>query len=335
MYPVVPCFAHWTFPHDNLPGLWAPQLSSLSPNCELRDVPIRSDSNVAVLERDGSCRISSRFEGCNVAHIIPRNELQWFDMNSMYKYAAKESGNYINDVNNVLLLRQDLLFAFDQRKFVIVPKTTDIGQDSPKWVVHLLVNSHELSLLYHNVQLQPTTVSSEFLFARFAWSLFPRLAGVFLDRLLERKLLIVRSTNLEREELECLPRDYDFSTFPPQTNLQPPKKKSKSSTNKEAADLSEESSSSPVYTLSSQSTPSPVKSEPHSAFLLNKEELDDCRRKSLKERYLEAERARSDPEGHWHKDQRWLESVYDRPLSPDDIQRYLQITGLEFLDATE
>lgn len=256
-------------------------------------------------------------------------------MNLMYKYSAKESGNYISDVNNVWLLRQDLHFAFDQRKFLIVPKTTDIGQGSPKWVVHLLVNSHELSLLYHNVQLQPTTVSSEFLFARFAWSLFPRLAGVFLDRLLERKLLIVRSTNLEREELECLPRDYDFSTFPPQTNRQPPKKKSKSSTNKEAADVSEESSSSPVHTLSNQSTPPPVKSEPHSASPLNKAELDDCRLKSLKERYLEAERARSDPEGHWHKDQRWLESVLDRPLSPDDIQRYLESTGLEFLDATE
>ena len=215
VHPVVPCFAHWTFPHDNLPGLWAPQLSSLTPDCESREVPIRSDVNIAALERDGSCRISSRFEGCNVAHIIPKSELQWFDMNWMYKYAAKESGNYTNDVNNVFPLRQDLNFAFDQRKFAIVPKNTDIiGQDLPKWVVHLLFNSQELSILYHNVQLQPTTVSSEVLFARFAWSLFPRLAGVFLDRLLERKLLIVRSRYLEREELECLPRDYDFSIFP-------------------------------------------------------------------------------------------------------------------------
>lgn len=181
-------------------------------------------------------------------------------MNSMYKYAAKESGNYINDINNVFLLRHNLIFAFDQRKFAIVPKNTDIiGQDLPKWVVHvhLLVNSQELSILYHNVQLQPITVSSEFLFARFAWSLFPRLAGVFLDRLLERKLLIVHSRYLEREELDCLPRNYDFSTFPPQTNPQPPRKKSKISTNKEAADLSEESSSSPVYTLCNQSNPHP------------------------------------------------------------------------------
>lgn len=74
-------------------------------------------------------------------------------MNSMWKYAIKDSGNLINDVNNVLLLRQDLHFAFDQRKFAIVPNTTDHGQDSPKWVVHLLGNSYELSLLYHNVQL--------------------------------------------------------------------------------------------------------------------------------------------------------------------------------------
>lgn len=134
--------------------------------------------------------------------------------------------------------------------------------------------------------------------------------------------------------MEFLPRDYDFSTFPPQANPQPPKE-SKSSTNKEGADLFEESPFSPVYTLPKQSPPPPVKSEPHSAYQLDEEELDDCRLKSLKERYLYVERARSDPEGHWHKDQRWLESVYDRPLSPDDMQRYLESTGLEFLDARE
>lgn len=284
--------------------------------------------------RDRSCRISSRLESCNVAHIVPRNELPWFEMNGMMKYAVKKRGNHIHDVSNVLILRQDLHFAFNQQKFAIVPKSTGHGQDSPKWMVHLLDNSYELSLLYHNVEFQPTTVSPEFLFARFAWSLFPLLAG-FLCSPHQRKLLIVRSTNLEQEEMKCLPRDYDFCTFPPQTNAQPPKRKSKTSTNKEAADLFEESLFSPVYTPSDESTPSPVKLEPHSAFPLSDEELDDCRLESLKERYLEAERARSNPKGHWHKDQRWLESAYDRPLSPNGMQRYLDIMGVELLDARE
>lgn len=250
------------------------------------------------------------------------------------RYALKKNGDQIHDLRNVLILRSDLHFAFDQQKFAIVPKATDDMQDSPKWVVHLLCNSYELSLLYHNVKLQPTTVSPEFLFARFAWSLFPFLAA-FLSSLQQRKLLTVYSTNLEQQEMECLPSDYDFSTIPPQANPQRPKKKSRTSNNEEAADPFEKSPCIPASTLSNESTSSPAKLAPHSAFPLSEEELDDCRLDFLKERYLEVERARSDPEGHWPKDQRWLELAHDRPLSPDGMQRYLEITGVELLDARE
>lgn len=200
--------------------------------------------------------------------------------------------------------------------------------------IHLLCNSYELSLLYDNVKLQPTTVSPEFLFARFAWSLFPFLAA-FLSSIQQRRLLTVCSTNLEQQEMECLPSDYDFSKIPPQAIAQRPKKKSRTSKNEEAADPFKESPCIPAYTLSDESTFSPAKLEPHSACPLHEEELDDCRLEPLKGRYLEVERARSDPEGHWPKYQRWLESAHDRPLSPDGMQRYLEITGVELLDARE
>lgn len=129
------------------------------------------------------------------------------------------------------------------------------------------------------------------------------------------------------------PTRYDFSTFPPQANPRPPKKKSKTSTNKDAAGLFEESPFSPAYALSDESISSPIKLEPYSAFPPNEDKLDDCILESLEERYLKAERARSDPEGHWPKKKRWLESVYDRPLSPVDMQRYFEIMGGELLDA--
>lgn len=295
--------------------------------------PIRSGVTFAATLRDCSCRIRSRLEGYIAAHIVPRNE-QWFLMTGMMRYAVKKNGNHIHDLRNMLILRQDLHFAFDQKKFTIVPKATDHGQDSPKWVVHLLCNSCELSIHYHNVKLQPTTVSSGFLFARFAWSLFPFLAA-FLSSLQQRKFLSVCSTNLEQQEMECIPSDYDLSTIPPHANPQRPKKKSRTSKNDEAADPFEESPCIPAYTVSDESTSSPVKLEPHSAFPLNEEELEVHRLESLKDTYLEVERARSDPEGHWLKDQRWLESAHDRPLSPDGRQRYLEIAGIELIDARE
>lgn len=84
--------------------------------------------------RDSSCRISSRLEGCDVAHIIPRNELPWFETNGMGNYAIQRRGSKIHDVQNVLMVRRDLRFAFDKHKqnFTIVSKKTENGQDSPK-----------------------------------------------------------------------------------------------------------------------------------------------------------------------------------------------------------
>ncbi|KAM3512716.1 hypothetical protein MY11210_003669 [Beauveria gryllotalpidicola] len=69
-YPIVPSFAHFQFPHQNLPPTW--KASSLT-------LPA-SQSNT-VLARDVSCRVTSSKLGTEIAHLIPRSEDAWFATN--------------------------------------------------------------------------------------------------------------------------------------------------------------------------------------------------------------------------------------------------------------
>ena len=93
----------------------------------------------------------------------------------------------VDDVNNRVLLRADLHKTFDDNKFVFVPKNGE-------FVVHMLEPSSELTAIYHKTRLHSLNfVPREYLFARFAWSLFPFIEG-FLQASKDRLLLSVNST---------------------------------------------------------------------------------------------------------------------------------------------
>ncbi|KAL1615661.1 hypothetical protein SLS56_011743 [Neofusicoccum ribis] len=96
----------------------------------------------------------------------------------------------IDGARNAMLLRADLHLAFDQMQFVFLPKPLSPGEPGCPFVVHLLDPlAHELRRLYHNVPLQaPLGVAPEYLFARFAWAVFPLLEE-FLRHPVDRKLL--------------------------------------------------------------------------------------------------------------------------------------------------
>ena len=77
----------------------------------------------------------------------------------------------MNNFRNVLMLRQDLHFLFDARRFTFVAKQFQNVQ----LVAHVLnpPDSSQMAGLYHNRSLQAIRgVSIEFLFARFVWSIF-------------------------------------------------------------------------------------------------------------------------------------------------------------------
>lgn len=183
-YPIVPSFREWRFPHDRLPAHWA-QLSSSS-NTTSNATFTPSNLTAALTVRDGCCRITGHKEELQVAHIVPRVELDWWQANDMARYNNGQ-GSSLDDTANVMLLRADLHIAFDKPRFVFVPKPSD-GRGI-RLVFHLLGSSDEYEHHHHNRELYESKVSADLLFARFAWTLFP-LLGAFLSCKEERRLIL-------------------------------------------------------------------------------------------------------------------------------------------------
>ncbi|KAL9036811.1 MAG: hypothetical protein Q9214_005975 [Letrouitia sp. 1 TL-2023] len=66
MYPIVPGFKQWTFPHNHLPDAWEQvEIEASGSNC--------SD---AVALRDTSCRMTAYEEECDNSHLCPLSEAQ-------------------------------------------------------------------------------------------------------------------------------------------------------------------------------------------------------------------------------------------------------------------
>ncbi len=148
----------------------------------------QSTLTAAIQKRDIRCPITAFEDGTQVAHLVPEHEKQWFLANSMSKWNCDltlDSDNLLRDLSNAVLLRSDMHTAFDQRKFVFFPK------DPEGFVLHMLEPTRDIGPLYHNTHLNIPYCSLEFLFARFAWSIFPSLSG-FLSRP-GKSRLVVRS----------------------------------------------------------------------------------------------------------------------------------------------
>ena len=73
----------------------------------------------------------------------------------------------VNDTANAIALRKDVHKAFDQKVFVFVMKEAS-------WTTHFIRPTLDLGTKYHNL---PVTfdqgVYTQFLYARFAWAIFP------------------------------------------------------------------------------------------------------------------------------------------------------------------
>lgn len=184
-YPIVPSFAHWQFPHENLPESWDTfDLSKLPTD---RQWSRQSSLTEALLARDISCRITNHIEGTEHAHLVPRGEERWFCENGMFRYTNQQRPGTepIDDSRNAILLRSDVHTVFDQKRFVLVPKAS-------AFAVHVLAPgfSSELSSLYHNVTLQPLAgIAVEYLLARFAWTIFTHAVN-FLQQGIGRRLVV-------------------------------------------------------------------------------------------------------------------------------------------------
>lgn len=98
-----------------------------------------------------------------------RNEMQQYNLN-----LTLSSAYITSDIENCLRLRGDVHTAFDRGDFVFVPKC---GSS----YVNMLKRTVEYGRLYHNRATQDIRVTSEFLYARFAWAVLP-MASVFASK---------------------------------------------------------------------------------------------------------------------------------------------------------
>lgn len=192
----MPDFLSWRFPHDAVPDIW--QLSSTQSQLPVPPAASQSNFEIAVRVRDVTCRISNHSTGSESAHLVPESAKQWFNSNEMYRYKwsrGGDSANALKDPANMLLLRSDLHKSFDvDRAFVMYPK-------GPRGslVVHLLQQDPDICPLYHNVQMHGVPFCApQYLFARFAWAVFPFL----IDFLTGRTPRLVTQFNVETNEQE-------------------------------------------------------------------------------------------------------------------------------------
>ncbi|KLU90792.1 hypothetical protein MAPG_10643 [Magnaporthiopsis poae ATCC 64411] len=178
-YDVIPSFDHWRFPHT-LPSPW----NRLQIGSADADAAVIYDSITEVKVRDKTCRISGYGNGLETAHVIPVADGNWFHDNDMQRYCRKSTAPQpIMDARNMLLLRADLHSLFNARRFALVAKSVSdpaaatLPEPSAAvcLVLHVMAHnySNELVHLYHNRPPQPIRgLAPEFLFARYAWSLF-------------------------------------------------------------------------------------------------------------------------------------------------------------------
>ncbi|KAK6948205.1 hypothetical protein Daesc_009969 [Daldinia eschscholtzii] len=178
-YAITPTFNHWIFPHNRLPKIW-------------RDLPIDPISedeawlpNVgqeSTHRRDHYCRLTNALYGNVQAHLIPRSFGPWFMANHMNRYCSRSSHPSFDDISNTMLLRYDVYKIFDNKEFVFVPKADG---EKLKIVSHVLQWKNqwgEIRTLYHNRECrQLRGIRREYMFARFAWSIFNNTTLGFLD----------------------------------------------------------------------------------------------------------------------------------------------------------
>ncbi|KAK3670762.1 hypothetical protein LTR78_009334 [Recurvomyces mirabilis] len=170
-YPLVPNFRAWRFPHGALPPLWYQAARN-----DRR--PSRTSEPVSSFVAGESCRITKKFLACDHAHIVPASEKLWFTSNEMGQYGqlSGRTGEAAADTSaNMMRLRIDAHRLWDSHHFSIIAREDKAAADAV-WFTQMIYEGEELYQDWHLRKLQPLAGRSpEYLYARFAWNIFPQL----------------------------------------------------------------------------------------------------------------------------------------------------------------
>ena len=190
-YPVVPNFRIWPFPHNALPKIWQ---QAESDSREAAGMP--EEFPVALQD----CRLTRHSLKVQRSHIIPSSERQWFGENSMDQYgnlSGRGGQDVIDKSDNIIPFRADVHQLWDDYQFVVVPRRRSDG--SLTWAAHAMTNEAEVVELYHRVPLHPLLAPAEYILARLAYDVFPKILG-FLQTGKPRWLWVPAAENPESLE---------------------------------------------------------------------------------------------------------------------------------------
>lgn len=175
IYPVVPRFEEWQFPHSYMDSLlWDPKSRVVAPETHA-NVPDRPaptppaipSSNPFAPPPSRRCILSNNSYATQRAHLVPTAQSRWFQVNSMRRYG--DNLLFINAEQNKVSVRHDLHKLWDDFVFTLVPKRG--GRD---FVVHVLgmpsPAASEFAHEWHNTPVQEGAldgVEKAFLFAKY------------------------------------------------------------------------------------------------------------------------------------------------------------------------
>ncbi|RPB26524.1 hypothetical protein L211DRAFT_770888, partial [Terfezia boudieri ATCC MYA-4762] len=88
------------------------------------------------------CPITGWENICEVAHLLPKQNENWV----CYSINPYNSTSDSTDPNNLLLLREDLHSAFDNKAFILVPK-------QGRQVLHFIAYMPPVTDIFHNREI--------------------------------------------------------------------------------------------------------------------------------------------------------------------------------------
>lgn len=159
------------------------------------------------------CSLTLQAFGKEQAHIVPRGETEWFEVNQIGTLYLEDRINDVECFDNKMLLRADLHKGLDDKLFAFVPKEDHV-------VLHCF---DKAAYAYHNTILQHVP-KRELLLARFAFTILPICLLPWLKMKKPRMLWVEEDGNLIVKEVsaeEC----QDIAHRPRITKSTSPKKR--------------------------------------------------------------------------------------------------------------
>lgn len=193
-YPIYTSFRSWSFPlslfesgraqgsaAEQLVYQWTHRLACSS--SRLRIPRSTSAARLQVHIRDEeACRITGYEDHCEVAHVIPAGESEWFKKQDMHRFLPESDSQGVHSSSNCMLLRRDLHTAYDDRSLTFFPKRG-------KYVASCLLLTINIEAENHNRELRDVSaIPWPFHFSRLVWQVIPGVRR-FLSKGIARRVV--------------------------------------------------------------------------------------------------------------------------------------------------